>query len=184
MYGLSPPSVSRSTGHPKNSASSSSQRMSPKKPVGREKSASRSISDAAVSSPRAADPNRRSCVTPCLLQIAASCESSNWTMLYSLRALKPGQQNTRSRALFCNFPTPDTHVRKLGTQHPYSDVCRCMALCAACGTIRAGALTLGTTEGIRQPPITDPGSSSSSRPPNSVSAGLITFARSRGSAHR
>ena len=25
-----------------------------------------------------------------------------------------------------NFPTPDTHVRKLGTQHPYSDVCRCM----------------------------------------------------------
>ena len=102
MYGLSPPSVSRSTGHPKNSASSSSQRMSPKKPVGREKSASRSISDAAVSSPRAADPNRRSCVTPCLLQIAASCESSNWTMLYSLRALKPGQQNTRSRAFSCN----------------------------------------------------------------------------------
>ena len=33
-----------------------------------------------------------------------------------------------------NFPTPDTHVRKPGTQRPYSDVCRCTALCAAWGS--------------------------------------------------
>ena len=48
--------------------------------------------------------------------------------------------------LSCNGLTPDTHVRKLGTQHPDSDVCRCMALCrrAALGSspfqpIREGA---------------------------------------------
>ena len=84
------------------------------------------------------------------------------------------------------FPTPDTHVRKLGTQHPYSDVCRCMPYVRRAvfrtrpfQIIGGGAVTLGTTEGIRQPPpITNPGYFPSV-PPNSVSAGLITFARSR-----
>ena len=74
-----------------------------------------------------------------------------------------------------NFPTPDTHVRKLGTQRPYSDVSPLPTNFPA--RLRA-TLTLCTTEQIRHPSITHP-TYSPSDPPNSVSAGLITFARSR-----
>ena len=85
-----------------------------------------------------------------------------------------------------NFPLPtsmfanwalSTHTATYVAVWPY--VRRAVFRTRPFQIIGGGAVTLGTTEGIRQPPpITNPGYFPSV-PPNSVSAGLITFARSR-----